>query len=230
MLLIFIRTVILYILVLFVIRFMGKREIGQMQPFELVIAIMIADLASTPMGDIGIPLVYGIIPIISLLLFHLGISILNLKSIKIREIICGKPRILIYRGKIDEKAMVKENFTINELQERLRVNNVSNIGDVEFAILETSGQISIVLKPEKRTLCPKDFNINAEYEGIAYDLVIDGKVMTENLNKLGKDYNWLKSEVGKFNMKPEEALLVVLNGDKSIFCQKREDKKNGNKK
>ena len=228
MLLIFIRTVILYVLVLFVIRFMGKREIGQMQPFELVIAIMIADLASTPMGDIGTPLLYGIIPILSLLMLHIVISILNLKSIKIREIICGKPRILIYRGKIDEKAMVAENFTINELQERLRVNNVSNLGDVEFAILETSGQISVVLKPEKRALCPKDFNINAQYEGIAYDLVIDGKVMIENLDKLGKDYNWLETEVGKFNIKPEEALVVVLNGDNSIFCQKKEMNRNGN--
>ena len=230
MLLIFIRTVILYVLVLFVIRCMGKREIGQMQPFELVIAIMIADLASTPMGDIGTPLIYGIIPILSLLMFHILISILNLKSIKIREIICGKPRILIYRGRIDEQAMIKENFTINELQERLRVNNINNIGDVEFAILETSGQISVVLKPEKRALCPKDLNINAEYEGIAYDLVIDGKIMTENLRKLGKDYNWLLLEVGKFNMKPEEALIVVLNGDHSLFCQKRDDKRNGNKK
>ena len=143
-------------LVLFVMRFMGKREIGQMQPFELVISIMIADLASTPMGDIGIPLLYGIIPILSLLMMHILISLLNLKSIKIREILCGKPRILIYRGKIDENAMIKENFTINELQERLRANNVTNLGDVEFAILETSGQISVVLKPEKRALCPKD--------------------------------------------------------------------------
>ncbi len=222
MFLIFVRTIILYVLVLFVIRFMGKREIGQMQPFELVIAIMIADLASTPMGDIGTPLLYGIIPILSLLMLHIIISILNLKSIKIREIICGKPKILIYRGKIDEKAMVDENFTINELQERLRVNNISNIGDVEFAILETSGQISVVLKPEKRALCPKDFNIDVAYEGIAYDLVIDGKVMLENLEKLNKDYSWLEREVGKFNMKPEEALVVVLNGDGSIFCQKKE--------
>lgn len=222
MLLIFVRTVILYILVLFVMRFMGKREIGQMQPFELVISMMIADLASTPMGDIGTPLLYGIIPILSLLMIHIIISLLNLKSLRIREVICGKPRILIYRGKIDEKALSKENFTINELQERLRVNNVNNLGDVEFAILETSGQISVVLKPEKRALCPKDFNIPVKYEGIAYDLVMDGKVMVENLDKIGKDYNWLEKEVGKFNMKPEEALVVVLNGDQSIFCQKKE--------
>ncbi len=223
MILIFVRTIIIYILVLFVMRFMGKREIGQMQPFELVIAMMIADLASTPMSEIGIPILYGVIPILGLLMMHVIISVINLKSIKLREIICGKPRILIYRGKIDERALLQENFTINELQERLRVNNINNLGDVEFAILETSGQISVVQKPEKRVLRPEDFNIPAKYEGIAYDLVIDGKIMKDNLEKINKDYNWLLDEVGKFNMKPEEALVVVLNGDGTIFCQKKED-------
>ncbi|MBQ7410343.1 MAG: DUF421 domain-containing protein [Clostridia bacterium] len=225
MILIFVRTIIIYILVLFVMRFMGKREIGQMQPFELVIAMMIADLAATPMSDVGTPIIYGIIPILCLLMMHIVISVINLKSIKMREIICGKPRILIYRGKIDETALIQENFTINELQERLRVNNINNLGDVEFAILETSGQISVVQKPEKRALRPEDFNINAEYEGIAYDLVIDGRIMGDNLNKIGKNYKWLEKEVGKFKMKPEEALVVVLNGDGSIFCQKKEGKK-----
>ena len=223
MLLILVRTIIIYVLVLFVMRFMGKREIGQMQPFELVIAIMIADLAAAPIAEIAVPILNGVIPIFGLLFIHVIISVLNLKSIKIREIICGKPRILIYRGKIDEKALIQENFTINELQERLRVNNINNLGDVEFAILETSGQISVVLKPEKRALKPEDFNLNVSYEGIAYDLVIDGKIMNENLEKLGKDYNWLEREVGKFNMKPEEALIVVLNGDQTIFCQKKEE-------
>ena len=101
--------------------------------------------------------------------------------------------------------------------------NWDNLGDVEFAILETSGQISVVQKPEKRALKPEDFNINAKYEGIAYDLVIDGKIMEENLKKLGKNRKWLETEVGKFNMKPEEALVVVLNGDNTMFCQKKEE-------
>ena len=225
MILIFVRTIIIYILVLFVMRFMGKREIGQMQPFELVIAMMIADLAATPMAEIGNPILYGIIPILGLLMMHVIISVINLKSIKMREIICGKPRILIYRGKIDEKAMIKENFTINELQERLRVNNITNLGDVEFAILETSGQISVVQKPEKRSLRPEDFNIEAKYEGISYDLIIDGQVMKDNLEKLNKDYNWLVDEIGKFNAKPEEVLVAILNGDGTIFCQKKEGSK-----
>ena len=224
MVLIFVKSIILYTIVLIVMRCMGKREIGQMQPFELAIAIMIADLAATPMTEIGIPLLYGFIPILGLLFMHIAISLINLKSIKMRELICGKPRILIYRGKIDENAMKMENFTINELQERLRVNNINNLGDVEFAILETSGQISVVQKPEKIALKPEDFNINAKYEGIAYDLVIDGKIMEENLKKLGKNRKWLETEVGKFNMKPEEALVVVLNGDNTMFCQKKEEK------
>ena len=223
MILIFVKSIILYSIVLIVMRCMGKREIGQMQPFELAIAIMIADLAATPMTEIGIPLLYGFIPILGLLFMHIIISLGNLKSIRMRELICGKPRILIYRGKIDEKDRKQKNFTINELQERLRVNNINNLGDVEFAILETSGQISVVQKPEKRALKPEDFNIDAKYEGIAYDLVIDGKIMMDNLKKIGKTKDWLEKEVGKFNMKPEEALVVVLNGDKTIYCQKKEE-------
>lgn len=139
MLITFLRAIFLYIVVLIVMRLMGKREIGQMQPFELAISIMIADLAATPMAETGIPISNGIVPILGLLVMHLVISTLNIKSTKAREIICGKPSILIYRGKIDEKTLRKERFTINELEERLRDNNIFNIGDVDYAILETSG-------------------------------------------------------------------------------------------
>lgn len=224
MLIVFFRSIILYILVLIVMRLMGKREIGQLQPFELAIAIMIADLASIPMSDIGIPIMDGIIPILGLLVMHLLISFINLKSMKMRAFICGKPSILIYRGKINEGVMRKERFTINELQERLRSNNVYDIGDVEYAILETSGQVSVIEKPNKRMVTPEDLNIEPEYEGISYDLVIDGKVMNENLKILNKDYNWLEHEVRKFNMKPEEALLVTINGKGNFFCQKKSGK------
>lgn len=221
----FIRVLILYLLVLITMRLMGKREIGQMQPFELVIAIMIADLASVPMADIGIPITNGIIPILALLFIQLLISIINVKSIWWRRIICGKPSILVYRGKIDEKLMKKEKFTINELQERLRQNNVFSLGDVEYAILETSGQLTVIQKPEKRNAIPEDFGITPEYEGIPYDLVIDGKVMHENLKAIGKDYNWLIREVQKFKIRPEDALVVTYDGKAQIFCQAKEGKK-----
>lgn len=220
----FVRVSIIYLVVLIVMRLMGKREISQMQPFELVIAIMIADLASVPMADTGIPIFNGIIPILALLLFQLIISLINLKSITLRKIICGKPRMLIYRGKIDEKALKKEKITINELQERLRQNNIFSIGDVEYAILETSGQISVIQKPEKRTTIPEDFHILPDYEGIPYDLIIDGKVMHENIQAIGRDERWLKREVEKFKIKPEEALIVTYDGKGQIFCQKKEIK------
>ena len=125
MLITFLRSIVLYIIILIVMRLMGKREIGQLQPFELVIAILIADLASIPMSEIGIPLENGIIPILGLLVMHLFISVLNMKSIRAREIII-------------ENELRKERVTINELEERLRGNNVSSLGDVEYAILETS--------------------------------------------------------------------------------------------
>lgn len=196
-----------------------------MQPFELVIAIMIADLASVPMSDTGIPITNGIIPILALLFIQLIIAIINLKSIWGRKIICGMPSILIYRGRIDEKIMKKEKFTINELQERLRQNNVFNIGDVEYAILETSGQLTVIQKPEKRNTIPEDFGITPEYEGIPYDLVIDGKVMHENLKAIGRDYKWLMKQTEKFKIKPEEALVVTYDGKGQIFCQEKKEKK-----
>ncbi len=222
MLVLFIRSILIYIVVLIVMRLMGKREIGQLQPFELVISIMIADLAVTPISNSGIPITNGIMPILGLLVMNLLISIGNMKSLKIRQLISGKPSILIYRGKIDEKVMRKERFTINELQERLRDKNVMNLGDVEYAILETGGQINVIQKPNKRGTIPEDFNMEPDYEGISYDLVVDGIIMYDNLSILGKDYKWLKTQVKKFGYKPEEALIVTIDGKGQFFCQKKE--------
>ena len=153
---------------------------------------------------------------------HLVISVINMKSIRGREIICGRPTILIYRGRIDEKALKKERFTINELEERIRGSNVYSLGDVEYAILETSGQVTVIQKPEKRTTTPQDFNITPEYEGIPYDLVVDGRVMEDNLKAIGKDINWLNQQLKKFKMRPDEALIVTLDGKGEFFCQKKE--------
>ena len=227
MLINFVRSIIIYVIVLIVMRLMGKREIGQLQPFELVISIMIADLASIPMTDPGVPIFNGIVPILGLLAMHLVITVLNLKSVNIRKFTCGKPTILMYRGKIDEEAMKKERFTISELQERLRGKDVFNLGDVEYAILETNGEISVIQKPEKRNTTPEDFNINPEYEGLPYDLVVDGKVMYENLTKIGKNEKWLANQIKKFNTKAEDVLIATMDGKGNFFCQAKEK---GNKK
>ena len=221
MLITFVRSIILYIIVLIVMRLMGKREIGQLQPFELVISIMIADLASSPMTDTGIPIQNGIIPILGLLFMHLIISMINMKSIKARGVICGKPTMLIYRGKIREQALIRERFTINELEERLRSVNVANLGDVEYAILETSGQLTVIPKPNKRPTIPEDFNIEPEYEGIPYDLVIDGVIMKDNLKEIGRDENWLKKEVRQIRNKSKPSISCNTRWERTNILPKK---------
>lgn len=223
MLVTFIRAIILYIIVLIVMRLMGKREIGQLQPFELAISIMIADLASVPMTELGIPITNGIIPILGLLIMHMLISIINMKSLKMRTIMSGQPSLLIYRGKIDEKVLRKERLTLNELEEKLRSNNVFNLGDVEYAILEINGEVTVIQKPEKRNVIAADLNISPEYEGISYDLVIDGKIMEKNLKSIGKDEKWLIAQLKKFDAKPENTLIATIDGKNEFFCQKKEE-------
>lgn len=221
----FIRAIILYIIVLIVMRLMGKREIGQLQPFELAISIMIADLAAVPMAELGIPISNGIIPILALLVIYMLISILNMKSVNFRKIMSGQPAILIYRGKIDESALRRESITINELQERLRVDNIFNLGDVEYAILETNGELTVIQKPEKRALTPQDMNIVPEYEGIPYDLVVEGKIMYENLKIIGKDEIWLEKQLKKFDANAKNTLIATMDGKGQFFCQKKEESK-----
>ena len=155
---------------------------------------------------------------------YMFISILNMKSVNFRKIMSGQPAILIYRGKLDEKALRKESITINELQERLRVDNIFNLGDVEYAILETNGELTVIQKPEKRALTPEDMNILPEYEGIPYDLIVDGKIMQKNLQAIGKDKEWLKKQVQKFKMQPHEVLVATMDGKGNFFCQKKRKK------
>ena len=127
------------------------------------------------------------------------------------------PLRLAYRKRY--KVLKKERFTINELEERLRDNSIFNIGDVEYAILETSGQVTVIPKPNKRPATPEDFNIEPKYQGIPYDLVVDGKVEYENLQKIGKNYKWLQKQTEKFGIQPEEALIVTIDGDNNFYCQ-----------
>ena len=225
MLITFTRAIILYILVFLTMRLMGKREIGQLQPFEFAITIMIADLATSPMADNGIPIINGIAPIMGLLIMHMLISILNLKSMRIRQAVCGKPSILIFRGKIDEKMLKKERITINELEEKLRMENVSSLFDVEYAILETSGDLSVIHKPNKRPTIPEDFDIMPEYEGLPYDLVIDGKILSNNLKILNRDEKWLRKELKELKTMPEEVLVATIDGNGKIFYQNKEKTK-----
>jgi len=169
-LIVFARTIILFLLVMIVIRVMGKRQIGELQPFELVLAIMIAELATVPMEDKEIPLINGIIPILTLLLLQVAITFISLKSDKLRGVISGTPSVLIENGKIIESELRKLRYNLTDLLEQLRLKNFPNIADVEYAILETSGELSIIPKSQKRPVTPEDLNIPTSYEGLTLPL------------------------------------------------------------
>jgi len=220
MLIVFIRALVLYIIVIICMRLMGKRQIGQLQPFELAIAIMISDLAAVPMQNTGIPLVNGIIPILTLLLVQIIISIISMKSIRARGIICGRPSVLIERGRIVEEALRKELYTLNDLLEQLRIKDVPNIADVEFAILETNGQLSVIPKSRKRPVTPEDLDIKTKYEGIVFDAIIDGQVLSSNLKLANKDEKWLMDELRKLQYdSPRQILYANIDSSGKLYCQ-----------
>jgi uncharacterized membrane protein YcaP (DUF421 family) len=220
MLVVFARALILYFIVVVVMRIMGKRQIGQLQPFELAAAIMISELAAVPMQNTGIPLINGIIPIITLLAAQLFMSFISLKSIRARALICGKPTILIEKGKIKEKELQKELYTLNDLLEQLRINNYPNAADVEYAVLETNGQLSVMPKSQKRPLTPEDMNIKTEYENIPIDAIIDGRVLSDNLKKAGKDLAWLGTELRKKHYdNPRQILYACIDPSGKLHIQ-----------
>jgi len=220
MIIVVLRTLILYMLVIIAFRLMGKREIGQLQPFELVVILMISDLAAIPSENVGIPLLSGIVPILVLLLTSLTLAWISLKSEKARTIICGTPSILIERGKILEKELTKNNYNLTDLLEELRIKNVPNIADVEFAVLETNGQLSVFPKSQKRPTIPEDFHITTKFEGLPLTIISDGKLNSKNLQQDNKDLTWLKGELKKHSIdKIENVLLASLDSSGTLYVQ-----------
>ncbi|MCX7841880.1 MAG: DUF421 domain-containing protein [Clostridia bacterium] len=222
MLVAFVRTLILYTIVVIVMRIMGKRQIGQLQPFELAVAIMISELAAVPMQDTRIPLINGIIPILTLLIAQIILSFVSLKSIKARGVICGKPTVMIENGTIIEENLRKEMYTLNDLLEQLRIKDTPNINDVEFAILETNGQLSIIPKSGKKAVSPEDMGINTDYEELPIDLIIDGKVLSKNIEKAGHTKEWLMEELKKRGISStKQVLFASLDSRRKFYCQKK---------
>lgn len=225
MLIVVVRTLILYALVIIALRVMGKREIAQLQPFELVVLLMIADLAVIPSENMGIPLLSGIIPILVLLSANLSLAWITLKSERARDIICGTPSILIRQGKIVEEELKKNCYNLTDLLEELRSKNVLNIADVEYAILENNGELSVFPKAQKRATIPDDFHITPPYEGLPLTLIMDGKLNRKNLQQSDKDLDWLKSELKKQTIdKIEDALIASLDSSGTLYTQAKQRK------
>jgi len=214
MLLVILRTVILFTFVVVFLRLMGKRQIGQLQPYELAIVILISELAVIPMENTSIPIMGGLIPIFVLFTAQVLLAYISLKSEKARGLICGTPSVLIENSRIVESEMRRQRYNINDLLEQLRSKNVVNLSDVEYAILETSGQ---------RPLTPEDLNIPTSYEGLPTTLIIDGFVFWDNLKRINLTEEWLMTELSKLGAKgPRDVLFSYIDTQGNLFCQKKE--------
>lgn len=216
-----VRTLIFYNLVIVALRIMGKRQIGEMQPSELVVAIMISDLATIPMSEQGIPLLYGVIPIFTLVLAEIFWSFLCLKSEKVRSIISGRPSVIMLHGVIDEKELKKLRFNLSDLTEELRLQGYYDISQVDTVVLETNGQMTVIPKPEYKTPDCSDFGIKAVVDELPYVLVSDGKLNETNLKKSGFDMKWLMKQVNKYGGKKVSDVLYMTYFKKNCFVQLR---------
>ena len=220
MLTIFTRSVLLYAASLLAMRAMGKREVGQLQPFELVVVIMIAELAATPMGGVGIPLLYGILPMIALVVCHGVIAALCMRFQPFRKWMSGQPTVLIRHGVICEKELRRAAMTLNDLMEMLRVGGVQDPAEVETAVQETGGSISVFPKASARPVTPADLQLSPPPEGLPLPLILDGVVQSHNLVRGSLSASWLTDQLRKLGyVSVGEVLFLCLSASGRLMCQ-----------
>jgi len=217
MLILVIRTFFLYFAVIFIMRMMGKKQIGELEPFELVIALMISDLATFPMEDIRIPILHAVIPIITLLFLQVSTSYFELKSESARKILTGTPSILIKDGKIDISELKYQRFNINDLLEELRLKGYFNLSDIQYAILETSGELSILPRTGQSNATKEDLNIPITQESLPVPLIMDGNINYKNLKLLEKDELWLDDILKKHRISSARNVFIGMLDSKNKF-------------
>jgi uncharacterized membrane protein YcaP (DUF421 family) len=220
---IFLRTLVIYLVILAVIRLMGKREVGQLSTFDFVVAIMIAEIAVLPLEQIEMPLFLAFIPILTLVGAEMFLSYLCLKIHWIREVIDGAPSILIHRGKIIEQEMRKLRYNMNDLLSQLREKSIVDVSDVEYAILETSGELSVILKSDRQPLTPRDLGLETAPVYLPLPVVFDGEVCHQNLKSLERDENWLRQELlRKKGLRPKDILFASFHPQRGFYISLKE--------
>ena len=218
------RTVILYLVLIAAMRLLGKRQIGQLEPSEFVVTMLVAELATLPLQSPSTGMSAAIIPIVIILVLELGLSILSMKSIPVRKLLCGKPVILIENGHLLQDNLRKNRLTLDELTGHLREKDVLDISSVQYAILETSGNISVFPFPKDRPASARDAGIQAAKQYLPLTVISDGKLIADNLTKAGKDTAWLKQELSKRNTTIEDTWLMTVSGNNKVTYYKKENK------
>ena len=207
------RTLILYILIIAGVRLMGKRQVGELEPSELVLSLIIADLASVPMQDYGIPL----------LALTMMLSVLTMKSVRFRALLCGRPSVVVREGVPDQGEMARNRLTVDELLEELRGQGYPDLSAVRYAVLETNGRLSVLPFAGERPPTARELGVRAEEGGLPRVVISDGRVLEDNLRALGKDRAWLRGELGRRGCRgPGEVFLLLADETGQTFLTKKE--------
>ena len=222
MILSYIRTIILYLVLIFCIRMMGKRQIGQMEPTEFVVTIFVANLASLLVENVDLPLYAGIVPIATVLGLELVLAGLSLRSIKIRKLLCGKPVILIENGNILQENLRKTRITLDELTGHLREKDVLDLRSVQYAILETNGNLSVFPYPKEKPASAKDAGIRTKPQHFPITIISDGKLLSENLSVAGKDRTWVERVLADKKASQKDTWLLTVDGSDKILFYRRD--------
>jgi uncharacterized membrane protein YcaP (DUF421 family) len=217
------RIVVLYLAVMVALRLMGKREIGQLSVFDFVVSVMIAELSTMPMEDTSTPLYIALLSIGVLVTLQVGVAILQLKSHRVRHWVDGEPTVLIEHGQIQDHEMRKTRYTLSDLMMQLREKGIANVADVEFAILEASGKLSVLPRAEKRPISAADLNYKVAQESIPMPLIADGTPIQKTLKTLGKDENWLRHElVRRGYYKVEDVFYATIDPSGTLYIDAKD--------
>ena len=224
MIVVLLRTVILYLLIIVGIRLLGKRQVGELEPSELVLSLIIADLAAVPMQDNGIPLLAGIIPIFTLLSITTVLSVLTMKSIRFRALICGRPSVIVADGKLRQREMRRNRFTVDELMEELRLQGVVDLNTVKYAVLETNGHLSVLLRQCEQPVTASQVGITHTPDpGLPVILINDGRLIEHNLKGRGLDLNWLQKQLAAHHMKHcKDVFLLTVDESNQVYLVPKE--------
>ena len=220
---IFFRTVIIFFCLLLFMRLLGKRLLGELELSELIVSVLIADMASIPLQDTGIPLLNGVLSVLVLFCLELIVSGLTLRFISLRRFVFGHPSFLVKKGSIDQKEMKRNRFTLEELAEELRVQGITDISEVEYAVLETDGKLNVILRPEDRPVTAGQMGITEKDKGYPLILISDGNIVERNLIRCGRDVHWLEKQCYALGRcRPEEVYVFICTTCGSIFFARKE--------
>ena len=222
MLLVYMRTIVLYLILIAVIRLMGKRQIGQMEPSEFVVTMLVANLAAIPIQDSGVPLLTGAVPLLTVLGLELVLAALSLRSIFFRRLLCGKPVILIENGKILRENMRKTRITLDELTGHLREKDVLDLQAVQFAILETNGNLSVFPYPKEKPASARDAGIKVRQQYLPVTIISDGELLEDNLKIARKDKAWLQRILEENHADLKSTWLLSVDGGNHVVFFRKE--------